>query len=128
MKYRTGFVSNSSSSSFLIYGASIDFTDEIKEKIINSKQGIKYNIHMKDMEELGNYELSEFLEYLLPNEYEVHHISYEEDLALEIGISPENQDDDITHGEWKNKIKRDLTEIFGENLAFGWAEDCSFDS
>lgn len=131
-KIRTGFVSNSSSSSFMIYGAAVEHMDHKRIYEMLSK-----NMNPKQLEELDRYtdktddeyyidDLSEFLYDIGPDEYDVHFIEYS-DATCYIGKCPTSQPNDMTHGDWKNGIDKDLTELFGEeNVHLGWHEDCSY--
>jgi len=125
MKIRQGFVSNSSSSSFCLYGITMDEWD-MKEALI--KQGIateeelsdglyeylddwsfKYDLKQKGLSEeeiavkLAERPLSDFEYESINGEY--HYI----------GISWRNIKDDETGAEFKARIDKKMTEVFGED-------------
>ena len=106
MKLREGFVSNSSSSSFCIYGAYISSskTDEIAKKI-----GV-------EDEDLDLYELIE--EYLSKNKMmcEVHCAPY--DSSVYVGRSWDSIRDDQTGAEFKKSVEESLKDIATEFRTF----------
>ena len=129
MKIRQGFVSNSSSSSFCLYGVSLE-EDEMKEALIEKgyateedlSEGLyewldewsfEYNLKEKGLskeeiaEKLANRPLAGF-------EYE----SMEGDYHW-IGISWKNIKDDETGAEFKALIDKKMKEIFGEDIECG---------
>ena len=111
MKIRNGFVSNSSSSSFCIWGVAIDECDF-------SEIAIEKNIiTVIEAEDLGSYEILERLfydndeietsglEYWCPEGYE----------AVYIGTSFASIKDNETGKEFKDRISKHLKKIFGDD-------------
>ena len=108
MKVRAGFVSNSSSSSFCIYGVEMDF-DEMIEKIKESN--IISEEDMEKMEENDElYEVGEILEEKLGLS------TYQCDDYFWIGRRWAEIDDDETGGQFKDGVKTKLEEFFGPDV------------
>lgn len=148
MKIRTGFVSNSSTSSFLIYGASIGEVDtdaliqslkeqegfeEAKENFIKKYEEYaeKYSTYnattfddmiAETVEQEGIYE---FLSWTWPkwsgNEAW-------EDISIEsppydnlyVGLDPRDMKDDETLAEFKERAKNAVSVLSSEELKLGW--------
>ena len=132
MKIRNGFVSNSSSSSFMIYGGELNVRDNEEElyQLIckgKSEEEIKgMDSCVKDGDEFDTYELTDYVEELLPKGHSLYYGGY--DSGKFVGVDPSDQKDDQTHGDWKKQIEEDLTNAFGSLVSdFGWHEDCSYD-
>ena len=107
MKLRKGFVSNSSSSSFLIYGAWID-NDEAREKLLSDEE----KKELAEIEETEPYELGEFL---YDKEMCVHtEMEYDERSAF--GKSWAKIGDDETGREFKASVEKRLKEMFGRDI------------
>jgi hypothetical protein len=100
MKVRNGFVSNSSTSSFLIYGVCFS-EDELYDKL-----GIE------EEPEEGVWEILEELAEELDMEYNSPYDWGENFL----GISWDQVGDDETGGEFKAKIEKKLKEKFGNDI------------
>jgi len=102
MKLRNGFVSNSSSSSFMIYGITLDY-DEIV-KLLNL--AIKEN---DDLCGIIEYEVSEKISGLnILNNYESE--------RMYIGRSWNTIADDETGKQFKDKTEAIIRPVFGDSV------------
>lgn len=110
MKIRNGFVSNSSSSSFCIYGVSLD-TQEFRDLMLK-----KFS-QLID-EDTETYEIEEILD---TNKI-VHPIAMvdgESDLVF-LGASPQSCPDNKTMGEFKKETEKEIIEFIGKDLGIEW--------
>lgn len=111
MKIRTGFVSNSSSSSFCCYGAALDY-DEYKKLL-----------------EDNGYEIYDDEEFLHDNEVNLSTYGrFDECYPIYLGLSPQKIQDNETGAEFKQRVKKEVKEFcekFGiENPKHvDWASD-----
>jgi len=108
MKTRNGFVSNSSSSSFLIYGAKFD---------INEALEAIQKVH-KDVDDVENF-LSE------NSTLTINYTPYEDDMF--IGRSWGSIADDETGKDFKTKIETEIKRIFGEDTICSTFEESFYD-
>jgi len=108
MKTRSCFVSNSSSSSFCIYGVELDSYD-FKEKIIKLKPDLK--------DEDCIYELSESLDTSL----EVH-MPCDWD-TIYIGRDWSSIQDDETGKQFKESVESEIKKLFGEDIKCSLQEE-----
>jgi len=118
MKIRNGFVSNSSSSSFMIYGGLIEVDDDTMAKLATK---------FVDDDDYFNEDPYGALEGVFKSPYTVERLGYESDIV--IGIDPSNMDINKTLKETMDEIKAHITKTLGEDvdISFGWYEDCSYD-
>ena len=106
MKIRNGFVSNSSSSSFLIYGVNVEDTEKLIENLGLTDE------EKESLEGEGDWYLSEIL--------------YEKDLGgvdyfaaygeyIYLGCSWDSVGDNETGLEFKEKVQKKISELLGED-------------
>jgi len=108
MKIRSGFVSNSSSSSFLIYGVSFD---KVELKEILHPDG-------SDLEDAY-----EELEERIPKGSGIDiHCMWDWDTYY-VGASWDTVGDDETGRQFKDRVEKVLTEVLGNGLSFATHEE-----
>lgn len=115
MKIRNGFVSNSSSSSFIAYGKEVNLTNEEILKAIKKIDKGKYKELIEeykeedwDIDDLDSYELYEILGDLLEKSIEY---CTNDDGGCYFGIPYENIGDDETGRQFKDRIENALKDL-----------------
>ena len=120
MKIRTGFVSNSSSSSFLIWGVRVD-----------SGEFTKFSAETEDEEDEEN-EDPDALYNSVDENGDLMRTAYDND-EVYCGRCPSQCRDDETMGDFKERVQKEVGEIFakykveGADLKFGWLEEAWHD-
>jgi len=112
MKIRNGFVSNSSSSSFCIYGIDMDFSDVIEKLKASNFLTTEEVERMEEEDEW--YEVDEIIES--KTVLSVHR----DDDNCWIGRSWSSVGDDETGSQFKESVKDELEKILGSDV-----DDCS---
>lgn len=110
MKIRNGFVSNSSSSSFCIYGTALEF-GEVLEKLNESKYFTEEELENFDEDE-GIYEIGEIISKKTTLSV---HVDGEGD-TLWVGKEWSTIGDDETGREFKESIKTELEKLLGVDV------------
>jgi hypothetical protein len=139
MKIRLGFVSNSSSSSFCIYGTTINTTDFIRGLIENFGDIPEIKIQIEENElskKISNteddyfhidYEEMEFVDEVLdilarkdinPNCYRKYQMNYDTKSEITIGRSYLDIDDNETGKEFKEKVEKFIKKIVKTEIEF----------
>lgn len=128
MKVRTGFVSNSSSSSFVLYGACFE-AEELRDWIKANMSALSETDAEDTVAELenGNYGVFEALGYVLGDWMKENNFSiecgYDADYIY-VGMTPYTFPNDKTVGIIKQDTKLAINEKFGSNINVGWHEEC----
>lgn len=116
MKIRTGFVSNSSSSSFCIYGMAVNSREQVMETYRELFKG-------KEDEEMdeddGMYEICEAITDEIPMTY---YVDSDSDIYY-FGRSYSSGGDSETFGDFKKSIDADMKKAFGDSASCSHIEE-----
>jgi hypothetical protein len=141
MKIRKGFVSNSSTSSFLIYGTAIDSEDR-DVILINEIKKLKTIEEFKSVykytdEEIYNiiHQENQTVDQIIKKITEEYEDKWEDlkydsdlfvgtsDVGYYIGKSPQSVPNDITFGDWKKQIEEETSKLLGKKVKCSWIEE-----
>jgi len=113
MKIRTGFVSNSSSSSFCIYGISVEKCQLIR--VLNEK----FNLVIEEGSRISKIEDKVYEAKIdLPQMFTTN-----DDYRVYIGREFSSIQDDETGRQFKNGVEEEIKKIFGEEEKCGTIEE-----
>jgi hypothetical protein len=116
MKIRQGFVSNSSSSSFCIYGTELDIEDIKKyaPKDTNFDDGDwMYELEWRDVQQSIEKKVGENMS-----------VFYDYECAeVYIGREFTTLEDDETGADFKASVEKRLKEVFGDGYKYGFIEE-----
>jgi hypothetical protein len=122
MKIRNGFVSNSSSSSFCIYGTIIEDSEENREMLLKFLEE-KCNVSKEDIENLREDEYMWKIGYEVTEQLKDLSSDYYDD-SLYLGRSWRSVKDEETGKQFKESIEKKLKEILGDKIKCGTYEEC----
>jgi hypothetical protein len=115
MKVRNGFVSNSSSSSFCIFGTCIEL-DEMVEKFKQTK--FLTDEEFEEFEESDEWgEVAELIEE------KTNLVLYQNDDTFWIGRRWQDIQDDETGGDFKKNVETELEKILGVSECYTYEEE-----
>ena len=103
MKIRNGFVSNSSSSSFVIYGRTYN------EETLNKRFGFNPDEELEDEDGESYIDDEQLYEVISDSGFDYH----QEDGEYYIGVHLTNMKEDETFGDFKKRVEQEITEKFG---------------
>lgn len=117
MKLKGDFVTNSSSSSFVVIGTCIDIDEIMNDHILEALREACNRPHL-EIDEVKTYP-EDFIEYLIKaplyKDFEVS-TAGDPDGSIIIGIPYTKMNDDETLNQFKQRVKVGLTTIFNQDV------------
>jgi hypothetical protein len=110
MKVRSGFVSNSSTSSFLIYGLYFEDMKKLAEILAE-----KFAEQLEELDDFDDYEIIEELMEHVYNLYKVQFFRIDKE-GYYIGRSWSDVNDDETGSQFKNCVKQGVKDLLGDEV------------
>lgn len=111
MKIRSGFVSNSSSSSFIIFGLDLgEDENEIAQRLDRALlEEFELITESGEIEEIDTYDLQQVLDEKVPKGVDVHATEYG---SMYIGADWSSVKDDETGLQFKQRVLAEIKKIF----------------
>ena len=121
MKVKADFVTNSSTTSFVAWGISVEFSELRENSVLLQLMYLKYTDYMKQkgkdalsmddwMQEIdSDMEFYSWFEYLLSvTGSKLESCRMPDDYSMGVGISPFNMNDNETFADFKNRVSLEL--------------------